>query len=127
MNTFTAAVDIAALEYFFTTTAPTLARPTAWYVALFSDAGTTEFTTTDFASYARKSVTFTLTGQVLANAAAVTWTVDAGATPPAVLSIGIYDALTAGNLLALASVPSVTAAAGEAITYVAGALTLTQN
>lgn len=97
-NTF----ETHVLQYVFTTT--TLTRPTAWYVALFTtdptDAGSgTEVSGT---SYARESVTFSVTGDTASNTAAIEFTA-AGSNWGTVTHVGIYDAASAGNLIAHAS------------------------
>lgn len=124
-DTFSTALATEVVRYFFTTGAAVIPRPTAWYLGLCTDAaGTTEFTTASFASYKRQAATFGLTGAVAANVGTATWTADAGSTPPAIQSVGIYDALTGGNLLGVALVPVVTWAAGESATFAAKALTV---
>lgn len=97
-NTF----ETHVLQYVFTATA--LTRPTAWYVGLFTtdptDAGTgTEVSGT---SYARESVTFSVTGDTASNTAAIEFTA-AGSNWGTVTHVGIYDAASSGNLIAHAS------------------------
>jgi hypothetical protein len=87
-----------ALKFLLTNTTAT--RPTAWYVALFTtnptDAGSgTEVSGTN---YARTAVTFTVTDDTATNSAAVTFAA-AGSNWGTVSHIGVYDALTTGNLL----------------------------
>ena len=87
-----------ALKFLLTSTTAT--RPTAWYVALFTtnptDAGSgTEVSGTN---YARTAVTFTVTDDTATNSAAVTFAA-AGSNWGTVSHIGVYDALTTGNLL----------------------------
>ena len=87
-----------ALKFLLTNTTAT--RPTAWYVALFTtnptDAGSgTEVSGTN---YARTAVTFTVTDDTATNSAAVTFAA-AGSNWGTVSHIGVYDALSSGNLL----------------------------
>jgi hypothetical protein len=87
-----------ALKFLLTSTTAT--RPTAWYVALFTtnptDAGSgTEVSGTN---YARTAVTFTVTDDTATNSAAVTFAA-AGSNWGTVSHIGVYDALSSGNLL----------------------------
>lgn len=75
-------------------------RPTAWYVALFTDDPTDADTGTEITggSYARTSVTFTVSGDTASNSAAVEFpaaTADWGT----ITHIGVYDADTSGNLI----------------------------
>lgn len=75
-------------------------RPTTWYVALFTAApndagGGTEVST---GGYARQSATFTVTGDTASNSALVEFTAG-GASFGTVSHIGIFDALTTGNLI----------------------------
>ena len=89
------------LDWSMTTGSAT--RPTAWYVALYSAApsdsgGGTEIST---GGYARKSVTFSAAstpGGTTSNSNTVTFTAS-GANYGTVTHIGIFDALTTGNLL----------------------------
>jgi hypothetical protein len=85
------------LKYALTT--ESLTRPTAWYVALFTtdptDAGSgTEVSGT---SYARQSVSFTVTGDTASNSATVTFPA-AGSNWGTITHVGIYDADSSGNL-----------------------------
>ena len=87
-----------ALKFLLTSTTAT--RPTAWYVALFTtnptDAGSgTEVSGTN---YARTAVSFTVTDDTATNSAAVTFAA-AGSNWGTVSHIGVYDAITTGNLL----------------------------
>ena len=89
------------LDWAMTTGSAT--RPTAWYVALYTAApsdsgGGTEVST---GGYARQSVTFgaaTSPGGTTSNTGAVSFTAS-GANYGTVTHIGIFDALTTGNLL----------------------------
>lgn len=92
-----------AINYLLNASAVT--RPTAWYVGLFSDAAGatsdqpgTELTTGTAAGYARQTVTFnTATTGTCQNTNTPTFT--ATGAWPTVNYIGVYDALTVGNLL----------------------------
>jgi hypothetical protein len=89
------------LDWLMTTGSAT--RPTAWYVALFTAApsdsgGGTEVST---GGYARQTVAFDAAatpGGTTSNSAAVTFTAT-GADYGIVTHVGIFDALTGGNLL----------------------------
>ena len=92
-----------ALQYDLTAAA--LTRASAWYVGLFTafpgDAGgatfSNEFTSGADTSYARQSVTLSLSSHILSNTGAVVWT--AGGTWATATFLGVFDASTSGNLL----------------------------
>jgi hypothetical protein len=75
---------------------------------------------TGYAAYARVAVTVSSTtnfaasssGSALTNATAITWGTDASGTPT-VVSVGIFDASSAGNMLYFGDITSITLAAGE--------------
>ena len=99
-NTF----ETTVLTWLLTNSAAT--RPTAWYVALFTsnpaeDASGTEVSTTGTA-YARQSVTFSVSGNTASNTAAIEFPT-ATASYGTVTHVGVYDASTAGNLIAYAA------------------------
>lgn len=97
-NTF----ETSTLQWLFTTDAVT--RPTTWYVALFTAApsdlgGGTEVSG---GAYVRKAVTFAVTGDTASNTAAVEF--DAATTTWGLIThAAIFDASTAGNMIAYAS------------------------
>lgn len=99
-NTF----ETHTLNYLFTSTSVT--RPTAWYVALFTsnpaeDASGTEVSTSGTA-YARQSASFTVSGNTASNSAAIEFPT-ATASYGTVTHIGVFDAASAGNLIAYAA------------------------
>ena len=96
-NTF----ETHVLNYVFTATSVT--RPTAWYVALFTsnpaeDGSGTEVSTSGTA-YARRTVAFTVSGNLATNNAAIEFPT-ATASFGTVTHIGVFDASTSGNLIA---------------------------
>ena len=89
------------LDWAMTTGSAT--RPTAWYVALYtvapSDSG--GGTEVSGSGYARKTVTFAAAatpGGTTSNTGAVSYTASGGAFGT-VVAIGIFDAVSLGNLL----------------------------
>ena len=99
-NTF----ETTVLTWLLTSSSAT--RPTAWYVALFTsnpaeDASGTEVSTSGTA-YARQSVTFSVSGNTATNTAAIEFPT-ATASYGTVTHVGVYDASTAGNLIAYAA------------------------
>lgn len=85
-------------------TADAVTRPSAWYVALFtaapSDAG--GGTEVSGGSYARKSVAFTVSGNLATNSAAVEFDV-ATADWGTITDIAVFDAVSGGNMIAYAT------------------------
>ena len=99
-NTF----ETNVLTWMFTADAVT--RPTSWYLALFTsnpdeDGSGTEVSGSGTA-YARQSVSFTVSGNTASNSAAVEFPT-ATASYGTVTHVGVYDASTAGNLIAYAA------------------------
>ena len=87
-------------------TGDAVTRPSAWYVALFTsnpdeDASGTEVSTSGTA-YARQSVTFSVSGNTASNTAAIEFPT-ATASYGTVTHVGVFDASTAGNLIAYAA------------------------
>jgi hypothetical protein len=92
------------LTWLFTGDAVT--RPSAFYIALFTsnpaeDASGTEVSTSGTA-YARQSATFTVSGNEATNSAAIEFPT-ATASYGTVTHIGVFDAASAGNLIAYAA------------------------
>jgi hypothetical protein len=111
-------------------TSGTATRPTAWYVALYTVAptdtgGGTEVSGT---SYARTAVTFSVSGTspaTAANSAAVEFP-EAGGSWGTVVAAGIFDASSAGNLLAYANLTTSKAVdTGDVLRFNTSALTVT--
>jgi hypothetical protein len=99
-NTF----ETTVLTWLLTNSSAT--RPTAWYVALFTsnpdeDASGTEVSTSGTA-YARQSVTFSVSGNTATNTAAIEFPT-ATASYGTVTHVGVFDASSAGNLIAYAA------------------------
>jgi len=116
------------LDYSMTTDSVT--RPTAWYVALYTVApsdsgGGTEVST---GGYARQTVTFasaTSGAGTTSNTGDVSWTAS-GAAFGTVVAIGIFDAVSGGNLLWHGNMTaSKTIADGDTLEFSAGNIDLT--
>lgn len=97
-NTF----ETHTLNYLFTATSVT--RPTAWYVALFTSNPDEDASGTEVSggAYARQSVAFTVSGNTASNSAAIEFPT-ATASYGTVTHIGVFDAASAGNLIAYAA------------------------
>jgi len=116
------------LDYSMTTGSVT--RPTAWYVALYTVApsdsgGGTEVST---GGYARQAVAFaaaTSGAGTTSNTGDVSWTAS-GAAFGTVVAIGIFDAVSGGNLLWHGNMTaSKTIADGDTLEFSAGNIDLT--
>lgn len=119
--------ETLVLDWIFSTASVT--RPTAWYLALFTtdptDAGTGTEVSTSGTAYARQSVTFTVTGDTASNSAAVEFAT-ATASYGTVSHIGVYDAVTGGNLIAHAALSTAkTIDTGDVLRLPAGDLDIT--
>ena len=93
--------ETSTLTWLLTTGSPSPARPTDWYLALYPVAptdtgGGTEVSGT---AYVRKAATFTVSGNTASNNAAVEWPT-AGGSWGTVVAVGVFDALSGGNLIA---------------------------
>jgi hypothetical protein len=90
------------LTYGFTTTSLSPARPTTWYLGAFSayptDVGGTFSNELSGSGYARQSVTTSLTGHLVTSTNSQVFT--SSGTWTSATYVGVFDALTAGNLWA---------------------------
>jgi hypothetical protein len=111
-------------------TAGSATRPTSWYAGLYTVAPTDTGGGTQVSggSYARTAGTFTISGtspSTAANSAAIEFP-EATASWGTVVAVGIFDASTAGNLLAYANLgTSASITTGDVLRFNAGALTVT--
>jgi hypothetical protein len=128
MAGFTDFAEDLVLDFMFT--AGTATRPTAWYVALYTVApgetgGGTECSGT---AYVRQSAAFTVSGTAptqAANSAAIEFPT-AGNTWGTIVAAGVFDALSAGNLLAFSNLTvSKTIDTGDVLRFNTGTLIIT--
>ena len=110
-------------------TADAVTRPTAWYIGLFtvapSDAG--GGTEVSGGSYARKSVAFTVSGNLATNSAAVEFDV-ATADWGIITSVAVFDAVSGGNMIAYATLTaSKTISNGDVLRVSANDLDITMD
>ena len=101
---FSNTTETLVLTWLLTGNAAT--RPTSLYLALYTAApgeagGGTEVTTVGTA-YARQSAAFTVSGNTASNTAAIEFPT-ATATYGTVSHVGVFDAVTGGNLIAYAA------------------------
>lgn len=122
---FTNDLETRVLQWALTAGSPT--RPTAWFIGLFTAApgeagGGTEVSG---GSYVRQAVTFTVSGNLATNSAAVEWPTATG-TWGTITHVAVFDALTSGNMLVYASLTSSkTIASGDVLRVPAGDLDVT--
>jgi hypothetical protein len=129
MSSFSDYLEDKVLRHVFTNTAYT--SPTTISVALLTAApsdtgGGTEISTTS-TGYARQTATFTVSGTATTatNSAAIEWSA-ATASWGTITHIGLFDASTAGNLLAWAPLTtSRTIASGDIFRIPASSLSIT--
>ena len=120
-------LETEVLEFAFTTSGGT--RPTAWYLALFTAAPSDSGGGTEVSggAYARQTIAFTTSGDTTSNNAAVEFPT-ATANYGTVTHVGIYDASTAGNLMAWAALTSSkTIETGDVFRIPSGDLDITLN
>lgn len=119
--------ETSTLTWLLTAGSPSPARPTAWYLALYTVAptdtgGGTEVSGT---AYVRKAATFTVSGNTASNSAAVEWPT-AGGSWGTVVAVGVFDALSGGNLIAYGDLTtSKTIDTGDVFRIPAGDLDIT--
>ena len=122
---FSNTYETTVLQWTFTNGAVT--RPTAWYIGLFTAApgeagGGTEVSG---GGYVRKAVTFSVSGNLATNSAAVEFDV-ATADWGTITDIAVFDASTGGNQIAYATLTtSKTIATGDVLRVPAGDLDIT--
>ena len=112
---FSNTYETTVLQWTFTNGAVT--RPTAWYLGLFTaapgDAG--GGTEVSGGGYVRKAVTFSVSGNLATNSAAVEFDV-ATADWGTITDIAVFDASTGGNQIAYATLTtSKTIATGDVL------------
>lgn len=125
MSSFSDYLEDAVLDHVFRNTA--LTSPTTVYCALYTVAptdagGGTEVTG---AGYARQAITFgAASGGAMTTTAAVSFTASGG-NYGTVVAMGIFDALTAGNLLAWDGITSAAVNDGDTLEFAIGDIDLT--
>ena len=124
---FSNTYETNVLTWTFTNSAVT--RPTAWYLGLFTAApgeagGGTEVSGN---GYVREAVTFTVSGDLATNSAAVEFDVATGSWGT-ITHVAVFDALSGGNQIAYATLTvSKTIATGDVLRVPAGDLDITLN
>lgn len=125
MSSFSDYLENALLNHVFRNTS--LTSPTTTYLALYtvspSDAG--GGTEVSGSGYARQAITFGApSGGAISNTGAVSFTASGG-NFGTVVAVGIFDALTTGNLLAWDAITSATVNNGDTIQFPIGDIDIT--
>ena len=121
----TNAFETTVLQFAFTAGAVT--RPTSWYIGLFTAAPGEAGGGTEVAggAYVREAATFSVTGNLATNTAAIEWPTAGGAWGT-LTHIAIFDAATAGTMLAYATLTAAkTIDTGDVFRIPAGDLDIT--
>ena len=119
--------ETSVLTWLLTNGPPSPARPTAWYLGLFTAApgeagGGTELSGS---GYARQSITFTVSGNNASNNAAIEFPTASGSWGT-ITHVAVFDASTSGNMIAYASLTaSKTIDTGDVLRVPTGDLDIT--
>lgn len=122
---FTNDLETKILQWAFTAGSPV--RPGAWYVALFTTApgetgGGTEVSGN---AYVRMAATFTVSGNLASNSAAIEWPTATG-NWGTITHVAVFDAVTAGSMLAYATLTAAkTISTGDVLRIPLGDLDIT--
>ena len=125
MSSFSDYLEDALLNHVFRNTA--LTSPSGTFLALYTaapnDAG--GGTQVSGAGYARQAITFGApSGGAISNTSPVSFTASGGSYG-AVVAVGIFDAVSGGNLLAWDTITSATVNDGDTITFATGDIDIT--
>lgn len=125
MSSFSDYTEDAVLNHLFRNVA--LTSPTTVYLALYTAAPTDAGGGTEVsgAGYARQTIQFGApSGGVISNTSAVSFTATGG-NYGTVVAVGIFDALTVGNLLAWDGITSAVINDGDTLLFPIGDITVT--
>jgi hypothetical protein len=119
--------ETSVLTWLLTNGTPSPARPTAWYLGLFTAApgesgGGTELSGS---GYARQAITFTVSGNNASNNAAIEFPTASGSWGT-ITHVAVFDASTSGNMIAYASLTaSKVIDTGDVLRFPSGELDIT--
>ena len=119
--------ETTTLNWLFTATSVT--RPTAWYIALYTVAPTDGGGGTEISgnAYVREAAAMSVTGDNATNTGAIEWPTATG-TWGTIVAVGVFDALSAGNLIAYGNFTvSKTITSGDVFRIPAGDLDITMD
>jgi len=103
--------------------------PTTVYLSLHTSPGPSDSGTaneiTGVGNYARQAITFgAASGGAIANTSPVAWT-NTGTNYGTIVAVGIWDALSGGNMLAWDGITSAAVAINDTITFATGDIDIT--
>ena len=127
MSSYSDYLENAILNHVFRNSA--LTSPTNVYLALYTVAPTDAGGGTEVSGggYARQAITFgAASGGAISNTAAVQFTAS-GANFGTIVAVGIFDALSGGNLLAWDAISSAVINDGDTIDFAIGDIDITQT
>lgn len=119
--------ETSTLTWLLTSGSPSPARPSAWYLGLFTAAPSDTGGGTEVAGsgYAREAVTFTVSGDTASNNAAIEFATATGSWGT-ITHIAVFDASTSGNMVCYAALSaSKTIETGDVFRVPAGDLDVT--
>lgn len=128
MSTFSDYLENAILDYVFRNTgAPT---STTVYLSLHTTPGPTDAGSaneiTGVGNYARQPITFgAAAAGAISNTAAVSFGPVTGANFGDIVAIGIWDAVTGGNMVAWDGITTATVNIGDTLNFAIGAINIT--
>ena len=125
MSSFSDFLENELLDHVFSNAA--FSSPTTVYLALFTAAPTDAGGGTEVTGggYARQAITFgAASGGAIANTGAVPFTAS-GANFGDVLAVGVFDALTIGNMLAWDGITTATVNDGDTLNFAIGEIDIT--
>ena len=128
MAGFSDYLETKVLDHVFGGTSYT--APSTLYVALYtaapSDSGGGTEVSTSGTAYARQTITFTTSGGTTSNTSAVEYSTATGSGFGTVVSMGIFDAATSGNMLAYGNLTvSKSVSAGDVFRFNANSIDIT--
>ena len=128
MAGFSDYLETKVLDHVFGGTSYT--APSTLYVALFtaapSDSGGGTEVSTSGTAYSRQTITFTTSGGTTSNTSAVEYSTATGSGFGTVVSMGIFDASSSGNLLAYGNLTvSKSVSAGDVFRFNASSIDIT--
>lgn len=135
MSAFSNYLEEKIVQFFLQENTAGVTTPGQVYLALFTNASpeawtdATVFAEPVYAAYARKAVDWTnISSGQTKNNGAIGFDANNGASPVTITGIGVYDALTVGNLLLWAPLTtSKELANGDTISFAENAIVFTLN
>lgn len=135
MSAFSNYLEEKIVQFFLQENTANVTTPGQTYLALFTNAELTNNTATDattfteptYNAYARKAVDWTnIASGATKNNAAISFDANDGANPVTITGIGVYDALTSGNLLLWSKLTTAKELAnGDTISFAENAIVFT--